>query len=137
MSELMGQDDGNLVFVGQHVVEPRVDTEVVANRAEGVEALLVVDEVIVGLVVYGRIDGADSCREVGHDAIELLVERPVLIHAVLFFHLAEVFLTSFLGVIVLAQESIELRMGGNTADDCAEDAGGTGFCGRSWDCAEG
>ena len=64
VTHLVCEDDGNLVLVRQIVVETNVDAHIVSERAECVEALVIIDEVIVRAVVNRGIRCADRCGEI-------------------------------------------------------------------------
>ena len=51
MSHLVSDDHGYLVHVVDHIEETGVDAYVVTEGAEGIEAGVIVDEIIVGLFV--------------------------------------------------------------------------------------
>lgn len=126
VGKLMAEHDGDFIFVLEDFVESGIDAQVMSQRTECIEALLVVDEIIIRLVINRGIDRADAGREVRHDACKLLIECPVVIDPVLFFHLLKVFLPSFLGIIVLVKDGIQLGMCLHPADYSADDAGCAG-----------
>ena len=122
MPHLVPEHDGNLVVTRQDAEEPCVDAHVVPERAEGIEALVLIDEVVVGLVVDRRIDRADCCRQVRHDGVDLVVVVGVVVDAVLLLHLLEELLAAFFGVIVLLEERCELCMRCRALNASADDA---------------
>ena len=47
----MREHDGDLVLVRQIAVQTHIDAHIMTERAEGIEAVLFIDEIIVGTIV--------------------------------------------------------------------------------------
>ena len=101
MAHLMCEDDSDLIFVCEIFVKSYVDAHVVPQRTECVEAVLIIDEVVVRTVIDGRVCCTDRCRKILEDAVELRVEPWVFVDAVFFLQLTEQLLTSLLCCVVI------------------------------------
>ena len=95
MTHFVTEHNGNLIVIRQDAEEARVDAHIVADCAEGVKALVLIDEVVVGLVVDRRVDRTNRRRQVRHDGVDFPVVVDVVVDAVLFLHLIEELLTAF------------------------------------------
>ena len=116
------EHNGNLIVVRQDAEEARVDAHIVANRAEGVEALVLIDEVVVGLVVDRRVDCTNRRCQVRHDGVDLVVVVGVVVDTVLLLHLLEELLTALFRVVVLLEECRELCVRSCALDARTDDA---------------
>ena len=76
-----------------------------------------VDEILVGLFIDGRVDGADGGRQVRHDGFDAAVQFPVVVDAVLLLELCEQLAASCFRVVV----AVDVREG--KAGRCAGAAG--------------
>ena len=56
VSHLMPENHRDFIVVRHHVEHARVHADIVAQRAESVEGLIIVDKIIVRLLIDGRID---------------------------------------------------------------------------------
>ena len=121
MPHLMGEDNGDLILVVEVVVKPRIDAHIMSERTECVEAVLVVDEIEVRTVVDGRVLRTDRRRQIGEDAIELIVECVVVIDPVLFAQLIVQCLTTLFRRVVVLDLFVHLSGRRNTADDRTDD----------------
>ncbi len=89
MTHFVRQDYSNFVFVFQDFVQAGIDTQIMAKRAEGIEALFVVDEVIIRFLVNRGICSTNAPGQIRHDAGQLLVEVGITVDAVLLLHLGK------------------------------------------------
>ena len=92
-----------------------------SERTECIEAVLVVDEIEIRTVVDGRVLRTDRRRQIGEDAVELIVERVVVIDPILFAQLIVQCLTPFLGCVVVLDLFVHFCRRRNTADDRTDD----------------
>lgn len=122
VGHLMPEHNGNLIVVRKDAEEARVDAHIVANRAEGVKALVLIDEVVVGLVVDRRVDRTNRRRQVRHDGVDFVVVVGVIVDTVLLLHFLEELLTAFFRVVVLLEECRELCVRSCTLDARTDDA---------------
>ena len=124
---LMGEDNGDLILVIEVVVKPCIDAHIMSERTECVEAVLVVDEIEVRTVVDGRVLRTDRRRQIGEDAVELIVERVVVIDPILFAQLIVQRLTTLFRRIVVLYFFVHLSGRRNTADDSTDDVARAGL----------
>ena len=121
MPHLMGEDNGDFILVIEVVVKPRIDAHIMSECTECVKAVLIVDEIEIRTVVDGRILRTDRRRQIGEDAVELIVERVVVIDPILFAQLIVQCLTPFLGCVVVLDLFVHFCRRRNTADDRTDD----------------
>ena len=128
MAHFVSEHDGDFIVVRQDAEEARVDAHVVTNRAEGVEALVLIDEVVVGLVVDRRVDRTNRRRQVRHDGVDLPVVVGVVIDTILLLHLLKELLTALFGVVVLLEKCRELCVRSCALDTRTDDAAPAKLC---------
>ena len=79
----------NFVLVFQDFVQAGVDTQIMAKRTEGIEALFVVDEIIIRFVVNRGIRSTNAPGQIRHNAGQLLVKIGITVDTVLLLHLGK------------------------------------------------
>ena len=120
MPHLMSQNDGDLVLVLQIVKEPAVDRHHMPERAEGIEAVLLIDEPQERLLVNGWVTLGNARRHaVNRTRAEAFPGR-ILLNAVLFLEHRQKLLASLLRLIELLDLLFRLSLCLETADNRAD-----------------
>ena len=84
MPHLMPQDDGNLILILQIIEKPAVDRHHVAERAKGIEGIVLIDKPKERLVVDRRIALGNARRNTFDRTTAKPLPRGVFFHAKLF-----------------------------------------------------
>ena len=95
----MGENNGNFIVIRHKIKHTRINAHVMAKRAERIEAVILIYEIIVRLVVNRRVNGADRIRESIHYIIQAGVQLRIFIDPVLSLHLLKEFLKAVIIVI--------------------------------------
>ena len=127
MSHLMPQDDGDLVLVLQIIEESAIDRHHMAERAKGIERVVLIDEPKERLVINGRVALGDARRNAVDRTLAKLLPRGIFFHAKLFLVHGEKRLPPFLRLVEFLDLLLRLGLCLETAYDRTDDVTPTGI----------